>query len=234
MNQTSKTIISLLGIALVIFLVILGIRQGKQSSDTYSNDLVTNQPNELAQPTTDTTNQTNPLPTNTTSAEESKKIMHQATITTNLGTITLQLDPTNAPKTVENFEKLANQGFYNGVKFHRVIKDFMIQTGDPQSKDDNKKSLWGTGGPGYKFDDELTGKETYPQGTLAMANAGPNTNGSQFFIVTASPAVPLPPSYTVFGKVISGMDVALKIENVKTETNDRPVDDMTIQTIVIK
>lgn len=234
MNQTSKTIISLLGIALVIFLVILGIRQGKQSSDTYSNDLVTNQPNELAQPTTDTTNQTNPLPTNTTSAEESKKIMHQATITTNLGTITLQLDPTNAPKTVENFEKLANQGFYNGVKFHRVIKDFMIQTGDPQSKDDSKKSLWGTGGPGYKFDDELTGKETYPQGTLAMANAGPNTNGSQFFIVTASPAVPLPPSYTVFGKVISGMDVALKIENVKTETNDRPVDDMTIQTIVIK
>jgi cyclophilin family peptidyl-prolyl cis-trans isomerase len=164
---------------------------------------------------------------------ETKKIMHQANITTNMGVITIQLSPETAPKTVENFEKLANEGFYNGVRFHRVIKDFMIQAGDPQSKDVSKKSVWGTGGPGYKFNDELSGKETYPQGTLAMANAGPNTNGSQFFIVTANPA-PLPPSYTVFGKVISGMDTALKIENVKTEPGDRPVDDVIIEKITIK
>ena len=109
----------------------------------------------------------------------------------------------------------------------------MIQAGDPNSKDDSKKSLWGTGGPGYKFDDELTGKETYPQGTVAMANAGPNTNGSQFFIVTANPA-PLPPSYTVFGKVTKGLDVALKIENVKTETADRPVDNVIIQKVTVE
>jgi cyclophilin family peptidyl-prolyl cis-trans isomerase len=104
----------------------------------------------------------------------------------------------------------------------------MIQTGDPQSKDLSKKMLWGTGGPGYKFEDELSGKETYPQGTVAMANSGPDTNGSQFFIVTANPA-PLPPSYTVFGKVTKGLDVALKIENVKTETADRPIDEVVIE-----
>jgi cyclophilin family peptidyl-prolyl cis-trans isomerase len=110
----------------------------------------------------------------------------------------------------------------------------MIQAGDPQSKDLTKKSLWGTGGPGYKFDDELSGNETYPQGTVAMANAGPNTNGSQFFIVTASPAAPLPPSYTVFGKVTKGLDVALKIENVKTETADRPVNDVIIEKVSVE
>jgi len=104
----------------------------------------------------------------------------------------------------------------------------MIQGGDPNSKGANV-SNWGMGGPEYRFKDELTGKETYPQGTLAMANAGLDTNGSQFFIVTASPAAQLPPSYTVFGSVISGIDVALKIENVKTTTNDRPVEDVVIQ-----
>jgi cyclophilin family peptidyl-prolyl cis-trans isomerase len=110
----------------------------------------------------------------------------------------------------------------------------MIQAGDPQSKDADKKSLWGTGGPGYKFDDELTGTETYPQGTLAMANAGPNTNGSQFFIVTASPAAPLPPSYTVFGKVTKGIDVALAIEKVQTESADRPVNDVIIEKVTVE
>lgn len=152
---------------------------------------------------------------------------------TSLGDIELKLDATNAPVTVGNFLKLASSGFYDGLKFHRVIKGFMIQGGDPNSKDDAQKASWGMGGPGYKFSDELKGNETYPQGTLAMANAGPNTNGSQFFIVTASPSAPLPPSYTVFGSVVAGLDVALKIENVPTTTGDLPVDDVAINSVEV-
>lgn len=150
-----------------------------------------------------------------------------ALIHSSLGDIKVKFDAANAPKTVENFLKLATSNFYEGVKFHRVIKGFMIQGGDPNSKTVNTSS-WGTGGPGYKFADELKGTEKYPQGTLAMANSGPNTNGSQFFIVTASPEAKLPPSYTVFGSVVSGMDVALKIENVTTGSNDRPVENVVI------
>jgi cyclophilin family peptidyl-prolyl cis-trans isomerase len=157
-----------------------------------------------------------------------------ALIKTNMGDIKVEFYSEAAPLTVNNFLNLAQKEFYNGVKFHRVIKGFMIQAGDPFSKDDAKKDLWGTGGPGYKFEDELTGKEKYLQGTLAMANSGPNTNGSQFFIVTAGPSVSLPPAYTVFGKVVEGMDTALKIENVKTLRPgqlDRPEEDVTIEKI---
>ena len=157
----------------------------------------------------------------------------QAIITTNLGKIQVKFYNADAPVTVNNFLKLASEKFYDGTKFHRVIKGFMIQGGDPNSKTVNTSS-WGMGGPGYEFNDELKGTEKYPQGTLAMANSGPNTNGSQFFIVTASPAAPLPPSYTVFGTVILGMDVALKIENVKTVSPgqvDRPVEDVVIQSV---
>ncbi|HRZ95453.1 MAG TPA: peptidylprolyl isomerase [Candidatus Moranbacteria bacterium] len=160
----------------------------------------------------------------------SKKYM-EATLKTNLGDIKIKFDAKNAPNTVNNFLKLANEKFYDGTKFHRVIKSFMIQGGDPLSKDESKINMWGTGGPGYKFADELKGTEKYAQGTLAMANAGPNTNGSQFFIVTASPSYPLPPSYTVFGHVVSGMDTALKIENVQTGANDRPVENVIISSV---
>ncbi|HCP08411.1 MAG TPA: peptidylprolyl isomerase [Candidatus Moranbacteria bacterium] len=153
-----------------------------------------------------------------------------AVLKTNYGNMTVKFYNENSPITVNNFLKLSSEKFYDGVKFHRGIKGFMIQGGDPNSKTDNVNT-WGMGGPGYQFKDELTGKEKYPQGTLAMANAGPNTNGSQFFIVTASPAAPLPPSYTVFGEVTEGMDVALKIENVKTTINDRPVENVIIQGI---
>ena len=153
---------------------------------------------------------------------------------TNKGEIELELLADKTPNTAANFTKLASEGFYNGTKFHRVIKGFMIQGGDPLSKDDSKRQLWGTGGPGYKFNDELTGQEKYPEGTLAMANSGPNTNGSQFFIVTASPEAPLPPSYTVFGKVVRGMDLALQIENVKTGPTDQPLDDVVIQSATVK
>lgn len=154
-------------------------------------------------------------------------------IETSMGNMEVEFD-NRAPNTVENFLKLARSGFYDGVKFHRVIKGFMIQSGDPLSKDEKIRSRWGTGGPDYRFDDELKGDEKYLQGTLAMANAGPNTNGSQFFIVTAVPGVPLPPLYTVFGKVTKGIDVAMKIENVKTLASDQPAEDVVIKKILVK
>jgi cyclophilin family peptidyl-prolyl cis-trans isomerase len=230
--QPSKTTLYV-GIGFIILAIIGVIIAIKKPPVVDTQIQSENQIESIIQPIDQTGNNVLPNSNEPASSAEIKKIMHTATITTNLGSMTIQLSPETAPKTVANFEKLANEGFYNGVRFHRVIKDFMIQAGDPNSKDTSKKSIWGTGGPGYKFDDELTSKETYPQGTLAMANAGPNTNGSQFFIVTANPA-PLPPSYTVFGKVIKGMDVALKIENVKTETADRPIDDVVIEKITIE
>jgi cyclophilin family peptidyl-prolyl cis-trans isomerase len=230
MESSSKTslYVGAAALVIVIVLVIIGLRTTKTTTE---NMPIINQQETTpgAQPA-DTT----PLPTSTTTSPEKTKTMNTATLKTNMGEITITLDPVNAPKTVENFTTLASKGFYDGIRFHRVIKGFMIQAGDPQSKDLTKKSLWGTGGPGYKFDDELSGNETYPQGTVAMANAGPNTNGSQFFIVTASPAAPLPPSYTVFGKVTKGLDVALKIENVKTETADRPVNDVIIEKVSVE
>lgn len=162
------------------------------------------------------------------------KNMKTAIIKTNMGEIEVELNLNLAPNTAENFKKLAASGFYDGVRFHRVIKDFMIQTGDPQSKDLSKKSMWGTGGPGYKFADELKGDEKYPVGTLAMANSGPNTNGSQFFIVTAQPGYPLPALYTVFGKVTKGLDNALKINDTQTDGSDRPLKDVIIESVSIK
>jgi|GEM_PF-419468 len=156
-----------------------------------------------------------------------------AVISTNFGDIKVKLDATNAPMAVNNFLNLAQKKFYNGTKFHRVIEGFMIQGGDPFSKDDSEKDKWGMGGPGYKFADELKGTEKYTQGTLAMANSGPNTNGSQFFVVTADPSYPLPPSYTIFGHIASGLEVALKIENTPTTNKDRPVKDVVINDIKI-
>lgn len=163
------------------------------------------------------------------------KVVHGAVISTNYGDIEVKFNEDMAPKTVANFVSLASTNFYDGIKFHRVISGFMIQAGDPLSKDDSKQAYWGTGGPGYRFDDELSGKEQYTYGTLAMANAGPNTNGSQFFIVSANPSVPLPPAYTVFGKVVSGMDVVERIQNVETDkSNDRPLTPVTIKTVTLQ
>jgi cyclophilin family peptidyl-prolyl cis-trans isomerase len=163
-------------------------------------------------------------------AAQDQKTMN-ATITTSLGTIKVELYGDKTPTTVANFVKLANAGFYNGIKFHRVIKGFMIQGGDPLTKDDSMQAQWGTGGPGYKFDDEpFTG--SYTRGTLAMANSGPNTNGSQFFIMHQD--YPLPNSYVIFGKVTSGLDVVDKIANLPTDpSNDRPLTPPVIEGITI-
>ena len=136
--------------------------------------------------------------------------------------IELELYPAAAPKTVENFERLAGDGFYDGVVFHRVIPDFMIQGGDPTGT--------GSGGPGYTFEDEQN-EQSVVRGALAMANAGPNTNGSQFFIVTADACPWLDGQHTVFGRVTAGMDVVDAISNVSRDPDDRPRDDVTIERV---
>ena len=161
------------------------------------------------------------------------KSMTTVTLTTNKGAITIELYDDKAPKTVENFVKLARAGFYNGTRFHRVIKGFMIQGGDPLSKDLAMQSSWGTGGPGYQFTDEIHTDNKNNIGTISMANAGPNTNGSQFFINVGNNNF-LDTKHTVFGRVTAGMDVVTAIENTKTAPGDRPLEDMIIQKIEVK
>ena len=148
--------------------------------------------------------------------------MTNATLQTNHGAIGIELFDEDAPKTVENFKKLAQDGFYDGVIFHRVITDFMIQGGDPTGT--------GSGGPGYQFEDEFNDHKV-ERGALAMANAGPNTNGSQFFIVTAEACAWLDGKHTVFGRVTSGMDVVTEIEQVETGPGDRPRNDVRIESV---
>ena len=157
----------------------------------------------------------------------------QATLHTNQGDIVIEFFGNDAPNTVANFIKLAQEGYYNGTKFHRVIKGFMIQGGDPLTKDDSMAARWGTGGPGYQFADEIHVNNRNEIGTIAMANAGPGTNGSQFFINVA-PNNFLDSKHTVFGKVTVGMDVVAKIEGVQTAAGDRPVEPMTIQSISVQ
>ncbi len=166
---------------------------------------------------------------------ELAKTCQSVTLDTTMGKIKIKLYGDKAPTTVANFCTLAKKGFYDGIKFHRVIDGFMIQTGDPKSKDNSLKSEWGTGDPGYKFKDELPQAGEYKLGSVAMANSGPNTNGSQFFIVSGQSGVTLPPAYSLFGEVVEGMDVVEKIQKVATEEKgikDRPADDITIKTAV--
>jgi cyclophilin family peptidyl-prolyl cis-trans isomerase len=146
----------------------------------------------------------------------------EATLHTNKGPIQLELFDGDAPKTVENFRTLSADGFYDGLIFHRVIRDFMIQGGCPEGT--------GTGGPGYTFEDEINDNKIV-RGALAMANAGPNTNGSQFFIVTTDAAPWLDGKHTVFGRVTGGMDAVDAIESVETGARDRPVDDVRIERV---
>ena len=148
--------------------------------------------------------------------------MSAATLHTNHGAIEVELFEDDAPKTVENFRKLAGDGFYDGVVFHRVIPDFMIQGGDPTGT--------GMGGPGYTFEDEFNDHKV-ERGALAMANAGPNTNGSQFFIVTTGAAPWLDGKHTVFGKVSGGMDAVDSIEKSDTDANDKPREPAVIERV---
>jgi cyclophilin family peptidyl-prolyl cis-trans isomerase len=145
-----------------------------------------------------------------------------ATLQTNHGPIEVELYPDDAPKTVDNFVKLARDGFYDGLIFHRVIPDFMIQGGDPTGT--------GRGGPGYQFEDEFN-QHKVDRGALAMANAGPNTNGSQFFIVTADACPWLDGKHTVFGRVTSGLEVADTISQLPSDSGDKPREDAVIERV---
>jgi cyclophilin family peptidyl-prolyl cis-trans isomerase len=148
--------------------------------------------------------------------------MTHATLHTSEGVVGLELFSDDAPKTVENFTKLAGEGFYDGLTFHRVIPDFMVQTGCPQGD--------GTGGPGYQFEDEFNDRKVV-RGALAMANAGPNTNGSQFFIVTADECSWLDGKHTVFGQVVSGQEVVDAIADAPRDSRDRPTTPITIDRV---
>jgi cyclophilin family peptidyl-prolyl cis-trans isomerase len=219
----------IIGVVIVVgILFILFLTRSKEPANSPASNTEAS-----SNDTTATKEATKPI----TNLNDTKKVMN-ATLHTSEGDIKIEFYNTDAPKTVENFIKLAKSKFYNGVKFHRVIKGFMIQGGDPLSKDDSKMTLWGTGGPGYSFADEIDAKSDlyakvgYKKGIVAMANSGPNTNGSQFFIMTED--YPLPSLYTIFGKVVSGQDVVDKIALVKTGANDRPVTAVVINSVSVE
>ncbi len=150
---------------------------------------------------------------------------YTAEMVTNYGTMTIALDPAAAPKTVNNFVSLARYHYYDGLDFHRVIQGFVLQGGCPEGS--------GRGGPGYRFEDELPKAGRYEVGSLAMANAGPNTNGSQFFIISGPSGVGLPPQYSLFGKVVKGVEHVDVMEKVATGPGDKPNDPMTIESVTI-
>ncbi len=219
----------LLSLLVVVVIGVLGYYLFRDNKSEVSNSVTTDSygtEENLATTTETANNITNGNPS-TNSGQV--KITHMITIETNYGKIVFETYDTDAPNTVKNFITLTQKGFYNGLIFHRVIKGFMIQGGDPQGI--------GIGGPGYKFADELdpntaSYKAGYKKGVVAMANSGPNTNGSQFFIMTAD--YPLPNLYTIFGKVVSGQDVVDKIANVPTGPNDKPLSPVTMQKVTVQ
>src|SRR6187551_3844078 len=150
---------------------------------------------------------------------------YTATLDTSLGQIVIALDALKAPKTVNNFVFLALHHYYDGVIFHRIINGFVCQGGDPTGT--------GRGGPGYRFDDELPKPGQYEIGSVAMANAGPNTNGSQFFLISGPSGAGLPPQYSLFGKIVKGLDVLDAMQRVATDRNDRPHEDVVINSVTI-
>lgn len=229
MDHDTKTTL----IVILVLIILLGglayFLRGMSTSTLTRTDSYATTTNQTTI-TTPTTQATSSM--STTTSPVPQKIT-SATITTNKGVIEVTFS-TSTPNTIINFANLASSGFYTGTRFHRVIKDFMIQGGDPLSKDLANKDRWGTGGPGYTFADETSPTDDFKQGVLAMANAGPNTNGSQFFIVTAGSGTPwLAGKHTVFGHVTKGMDVVLKIGNAATDPNDRPLDEVVIQKVEI-
>jgi cyclophilin family peptidyl-prolyl cis-trans isomerase len=150
---------------------------------------------------------------------------YTATMDTSMGELVIALDPDRAPKTVNNFVFLALHHYFDGIIFHRIIDGFVCQGGDPTGT--------GTGGPGYRFEDELPKPGQYEIGSVAMANAGPSTNGSQFFLISGPNGVGLPPLYSLFGKIVKGLDVLDAMQHVPTRRNDRPETDVVINSVTI-
>ena len=150
---------------------------------------------------------------------------YTATMSTSMGDMVIALDPVKAPKTVNNFVFLALHRYFDGVIFHRIINGFVCQGGDPTGT--------GRGGPGYRFEDELPKPGQYEIGSVAMANAGPNTNGSQFFLISGPSGAQLPPQYSLFGKIVKGLDVLDAMQRVSTDRSDRPHQDVVINSVTI-
>ncbi len=225
MSQKTITTLLLLIIGIIVSIGLISYLTKKPVAD---DSPINTDPVTVLDKTNININQNNIMP-----ETQSTTTATQAIIKTNLGDITVKLYSDDSPKTVANFVKLASAGFYDGIKFHRIIRDFMIQTGDPLTKDDSMKDRWGTGGPGYKFDDEMN-NHPLVEGSLAMANSGPNTNGSQFFIVTTAATPWLDGKHTNFGEVISGLDIVNLIENTKTAELDRPINDIVINSIELQ
>jgi cyclophilin family peptidyl-prolyl cis-trans isomerase len=150
---------------------------------------------------------------------------YTATMTTSMGELVISLDAIKAPKTVNNFVFLALYHYYDGVTFHRVIRNFVCQGGDPEGT--------GRGGPGYRFEDELPKAGQYEIGSLAMANAGPDTNGSQFFLISGPDGARLPPAYSLFGKVVKGLEIVDEMHKVATDRNDRPLQNLVIESVTV-
>ena len=225
-------------VALAIVVVFLGaywfFRSGQpvpvsdqiNQSDQYSSSLAPIPPAVVAESAANTPPASAPV------QAASEKPFTSATFRTNKGDIEIVFNP-KTPNTVANFIKLAKSGFYDGTKFHRVIKGFMSQGGDPFSKDDSKVEMWGRGGPGYTFADEITTGNSNEPYTVAMANAGLNTNGSQFFI-NAAPNHNLDSKHTVFARVSKGEDIAKAINEVSTGQSDRPVAPVVISSISLR
>jgi len=215
--MNKKMILLLLAIiVLVVVIVFIATAVTQKNSLSDNSAQLPQTQNETTQQKSETTQTT-------------KNNMHIITIKTNLGSISFETYDADAPLTVKNFITLAEKGFYDNVIFHRIIKGFMIQGGDPTGT--------GTGGPGYSFKDELNSetesyKEGYKRGVVAMANAGPNTNGSQFFIMLQD--TPLPHNYTIFGKITAGQDVVDAIGNLKTDSSDRPLDPPVIESVSVE
>ncbi len=223
--MTSKQTFFSIIILLAVVLIGVGVFSGKDKLAT--NDQYNNDSESLELTMDDNQNQA------MTPEELAQYVTHTATLQTSDGDIVIDLYGQLAPKTVDNFVKLANEGFYDGVRFHRVIAGFMIQSGDPLSKDEDMRNRWGTGGPGYTFEDEFAPQLRHSgPGILSMANAGPGTNGSQFFI-TLDATPHLNDRHTVFGSVVGGMDVVNMIGTSPTAPNDQPIDDIMINGVEI-
>ena len=211
-----------ISVAAAAVLVALGIFVVSRTADAPTEPVVPAQPEgaEIKQPSKEP------------DALTSQSSTMQAVIQTNKGDVSVELYGGDAPKTVENFVKLAKEDFYDGIAFHRVIPGFMIQGGDPLSKDPANRALHGTGGPGYTFEDEFN-EHKVVRGALAMANAGPNTNGSQFFIVVGDAFPHLDGKHAVFGMVTAGMDIVDAIVQAPADSRDNPLEPVVIEDISI-
>lgn len=234
MASFPKIISIVVFIAVVIFGIVLLSKNSKQDTMAYAEE----SSSEESQNNQNTENQTEEKIITNNNDNQEKENMNEGIVhvvmKTNKGDIHLELWKNLAPNTVENFTTLANNGYYDGTRFHRVIEGFMIQGGDPLSKDTAQINRWGTGGPGYQFADEIHAENHNMAGTISMANAGPNTNGSQFFI-NVSDNTYLDTKHTVFGKVIKGYEIVETISMVDTIPGvDRPVEDVIINSIDVE